>query len=302
MATKTTTLPDWLEAAITKYSLVSVASNREIFEVFLDENNSIDSPRFRKLCERLVRLKKVKKRFVTSLEAAGYFDDDVDLEADVDDTDETEEFEDDADESFEDEEDTVFEDDEEEDDDEDELVDDDEDDLEEDSDDEEELEADDDSDEEEEEAELEEEEVEEEEEEVEETTTTKRGPGRPRTKPVSQYEETGVPSLDEVTAYVGTGFNHTQEFENPLHLQIAARVLTELGFDLTYDARVEGGTIKRPRGGKFVLQIAVTEKRAVKRRGRTAPVFAYVEQILDSFDESASTLIDTLVETYTTDD
>jgi hypothetical protein len=73
-----------------------------------------------------------------------------------------------------------------------------------------------------------------------------------------------------------------------------------LGFDFSYDARVEGGTIKRPRGGRFVLTLSVTEKRAVKRRGKIAPVFAFVKAVTDVFDEEAESLIQDLVEDATT--
>jgi len=334
MTTKTTNIPDWLAAAIDKYHIVPTADVREIFDVFFSENNTVDSPRFRKLCDRLVRLKKVKSAFVGKLEAAGYFDDgeaeeyeevdevNVDDEDEFEDVDEDAEFEDDEDSADADYEDEEEEDEEElEDDESDELEDEEEEELEEDDDsdeleeeDEAEAEAEDDSDEEEEadeedeaEEELEEEddseddtaeaEEEAEEEEEDETPTTSRG-GRPR-KPKSAYETTGIPSLDEVTAFVGEGYNHTQEFEYPLHLQIAASALSALGFELEYDSRVEGGTIKRPRGGKFVLNIAVNDKRGVKRRGKTAPVFAFVEQITNEFDETVADLVQTLVEKHT---
>ena len=133
---------------------------------------------------------------------------------------------------------------------------------------------------------------------------TKRKPGRPRTKPLpsySQYEDTGIPTLEEVTALVGDDYDHTQEFDNPIHLNIAAQALGALGFMLEYDARVEGGTIKRPRGGKFVLNLSVSEKRAVKRRGKTAPVFAFVEQITTEFDVTSTNLINELVAEATTE-
>lgn len=302
MTTKTTNIPDWLEAAINKYHIVPASDVKNIFEVFFAENveeNTVDSPRFRKLSERLVRLKKLKKAFVTKLEAAGYFDSDdgeTSVEVDDEDFEDDEEFEDvDEDAEFEDDEDddsVEYEDDEEDEDSEEEFEDDEEElEEEEDIEDEEDLDEDDEDDE-------DEEELEEEFDEEEEVTDDEESvPTRSR-KSKSSYEETGIPTLDEVTAFVGDGYNHTQEFENPVHLDIAVKALTELGFDLEYDSRVDGGTIKRPRGGKYILKISVNNKRGVKRRGKVAPVFAFVEQITNEFDSEAENLVESLVQKH----
>ena len=93
------------------------------------------------------------------------------------------------------------------------------------------------------------------------------------------------------------------EFDNPTHLLITAKTLTTLGFDgLSYDSRVDGGTIKRPRGGRFVLEFDVLNKRAVKRRGKVAPVFAFTNQIVEAFDAKAALLIDGLIDAFTSDE
>jgi len=249
-------MPKWLEQALDAHSIVSVANNREVFEVFFNENNTVDSPRFHKICERLVDRNKVKQSFITQLVDEGHYQDiEESLTADA--------FEEEVDSDFEDAEyiEGEFEDD----------------------------------------GEAEEEDTE------DEASTSdipvKRKPGRPRTTPlvVSQYEDTGVPSVEEVRSYVGSAYKHTEEFDNPVHLQLVVSLLTELGFSLDYDSRVAGGNIKRPRGGRFILTINVSEKRAVKRRGKTAPVLAYVEQVTTQFDVESQTLIEQLVIDYTPD-
>jgi hypothetical protein len=283
MSKTTTKLPKFLLSVIKKYSIASAENVIDIFDAYFEEN-TIESERFERLIKRLVKRKTIKQKFYDLLDAQGRFDlgDDDDDEAEVD-TDEAEDTndidedlddtdEDDSDEdSAEDEDDTDEDDDSvEDDDDSDEATDeDDDDDTSEDSDD------DDDDD------------TAEDEDEV-------------------GYDATGIPTLEEVTNLISTEdetFKHREEFENPTHLLITARALEALEFTgVSYDSRVKGGTIKRPRGGRFVLDVEVLNKRAVKRRGKTAPVFAFTNQLVESFDAQAAAVIDGLIDSLTSEE
>lgn len=280
MSKTTIKLPKWLVTAIKKYSLASVAELTIIFEAYFEEN-TVDNPRFEKLVLRLLKRKSIKQRFFDVLDAQGRFDlededeatDEDEPEADEDEDDDTAEDDDDADDDTDEDEDEATDEDEddsdEDDSDEDEATDEDEDDdTSEDDDDDDSVEVEDDEPEEE-----------------------------------LGYDATGTPTLEEVTELVSTeedSFGHIEEFEDPSHLLIAAQTLKAIGFDVSFDSRC-GGTVKRPRGGKFQLEIDVLNKKAVKRRGKVAPVFAFTDQIIADFDEQRSALIEILVDTYTTD-
>ncbi len=284
-----TKLPKWLTTAIKKYSNATVENVVDIFDAYFEENE-VESPRFEKLIKRLLKRKTIKQKFYDILDAQGRFDleDDEDEDVDTDDSDDTDEDEasdetdedddthtdeDDSDEdSAEDEDDTDEDDDSvEDDDDSDEATDEDEDDdTSEDSDED----ADDDDD------------TAEDEEEI-------------------GYAATGIPTLEEVTALVSTkkeSYDHREEYEDPTDLLITVRTLETLGFKgIEFDSRIEG-SIKRPRGGKFVLDLVVRNKKAVKRRGKRAPVFAFTDQIVEAYNEERDIMIDALVTAFTSEE
>ena len=241
----------------------SKASVDEVTAIFeaYFEENTVDSPRFEKLVKRLLKRSTITKKFFDVLDAQGYFDLEEEEEEEEEEEAEAEEAE-----------------------------------VEEVEEEEEELESDDDD-------ELEEEEEEEDDSAGEEEEQVEEG-GAAEDEEEVGYDATGVPTLEEVTELVSTdddSYGHIEEFEDPSHLLIAAKVLDALGFDVVYDSRC-GGSVKRPRGGKFQLEIDVFNKKAVKRRGKVAPVFAFTNQIIEVFDEQREALIEELVSNFTSND
>lgn len=239
----TVTLPRWLHKAIIKHKNSDTDTIRYIFEEYLKSDN-FNSPKFRKLCERLVNQKTMlQPEFLTSLEEDGRFDQDNDDEDALDlGLDAAEEDED--------------------------------------TDDDEEVGEDDEP-----EADPEPEEEEEEGEEGEE---------------VSQYDTTGVPSLSEVRSYVGDEHEHKMEFESVSHAKLVLDILLELGFSLEYDERL-GGTIERRRGGRYVILVSLADRSAVRRRGKTPPLQAFVQAQTDTLDSALELLIDKFVVAATTE-
>lgn len=134
----------------------------------------------------------------------------------------------------------------------------------------------------------------------EDTVVTEEGD---ETDEVVEEEEVSVDDVVRLADILGLTGDHKYraEYEDVSHAVLTAKVLEAAGFTVTLDERL-GGDIERRRGGKFVMDIHVSNKKACKVRVSEAnpeglgPVILFTNLVIAHFERQRDKMIDILVE------